>query len=187
MKPPRILAVVLLAAASFIAGYLVRLEPGAVNHERAGRIATVQSGTATDKSSNNDLASQGDQLTEDLKYAVEHFIQAADRSDTAKVAGMYDSRFINCRVSDAGEFVRLDRNQLLSFMERAAGPHFPTRSTTIHHVEVVGDTGFVLLTRIKDLGNGWEPMFYSLVWSRQDGDWRLLREYVHQRSLPKRQ
>jgi hypothetical protein len=45
---------------------------------------------------------------------------------------------------------------------------------------------FVLLTRIKDLGHGREPMFYTLVWKRHDGGWRLLREYVHQKSIPKR-
>ena len=29
-------------------------------------------------------------------------------------------------------------------------------------------------------------MFYTLVWKRDGGDWRLLREYVHQKSIPKR-
>jgi len=124
------------------------------------------------------------ELTATLRQAVNRFIEAADESDTAKVARSYDSRFVNYRVTDAGELVRLDRDQVLSFMARTAGPHFPTKSTTIHHVEVIGDTGFVLLTRVKDLGNGWEPMFYSLVWTQQDGNWHLLREFVHQRSLP---
>ena len=56
--------------------------------------------------------------------------------------------------------------------------------TTIHHAELVGDTGLILMTRVKDLGNGWEPMFYNLLWKKQDGDWRLLREFVHQKSAP---
>jgi hypothetical protein len=84
--------------------------------------------------------------------------------------------------------VQLTREQMLRFWKGARGlttaPLFPTKETKIHHVEVVGETGFVLLTRTKDLGRGWEPMFYSLVWRRQDGEWKLLREFVHQRSLP---
>jgi hypothetical protein len=62
----------------------------------------------------------------------------------------------------------------------------PTKETVIHHAEVVGDPGFVLMTRVKDLGSGWEPMYYSLVWRKRDGKWELLREFVHQRSVPKR-
>jgi hypothetical protein len=50
---------------------------------------------------------------------------------------------------------------------------------------LIGDTGLVLMTRVKDLGNGWEPMFYNLVWKRQNGQWRLLREFVHQKSAPR--
>ena len=83
--------------------------------------------------------------------------------------------------------MRLDRDQLLSIFGRAGGHHIPTKSTTIQHVDVDGDTGFVLLTRIKDLGNGWQPMFYSLVWKWQGEQWLLSREFVHQRRLPRSQ
>jgi hypothetical protein len=41
-------------------------------------------------------------------------------------------------------------------------------------MDVVAFAGLALL----------EPMFYSLVWKRQDGTWRLLREFVHQKSAP---
>jgi hypothetical protein len=51
--------------------------------------------------------------------------------------------------------------------------------------EPLSVTGFVLLTRIKNIGNGWEPMFYNLVWKKQGSNWRLFREFVHQRSIPK--
>jgi hypothetical protein len=95
-------------------------------------------------------------------------------------------------VADEGGFARLSREQMLGFFNRPGGPTkgaahaIPTKETTIHHAEAIGDTGFVLLTRIKDLGKGWEPMFYTLVWRKRDGQWRLLREYVHQKSIPKR-
>jgi ketosteroid isomerase-like protein len=134
-------------------------------------------------------ATNGNGLNKDhagLRNAVEQFIEAADRSDSATVASMYAPDFVNVRITDEGDVVRLDRAQLLSILGRAGGHHIPTKSTAIHHVEVVGDTGFILLTRIKDLGNGWEPMFYSLVWKRQGEKWLLLREFVHQRSMPKR-
>ena len=48
----------------------------------------------------------------------------------------------------------------------------------------LGNTALVLVTRVKDLGNGWEPLFYSLLWTRQDLTWRLSREFVHQRTVP---
>jgi ketosteroid isomerase-like protein len=120
-----------------------------------------------------------------LRQAVERFIAAADKGDTAAVAGMYDPAFTNVRVADDGGVVRLTREQVLQFLGRAGANAIPTKETTIHHAEVLGDQGFVLLVRTKDLGQGWEPMFYSLVWKKQGGDWRLVREFVHQRSLPK--
>jgi ketosteroid isomerase-like protein len=119
-----------------------------------------------------------------LRHAVDQFIEAADRSDTATVASMYAHDFVNVRITDEGDVVRLERGQLLAIFGRVGGHHIPTKSTTVQHVEVDGNAGFVLLTRIKDLGNGWQPMFYSLVWKRQGEKWLLSREFVHQRSLP---
>jgi hypothetical protein len=124
------------------------------------------------------------QLTAELRRTVEQFIEAADHADADSVGSMYAPDFVNVRITDAGEIVRLDRGQLLSFFSRAGGKHIPTKTTTIHQVEIVGDTGYVLLTRVKDLGNGWEPMFYSLVWKRRGEGWHLWREFVHQRALP---
>jgi hypothetical protein len=74
---------------------------------------------------------------------------------------------------------------VMGLAARGGGKAIPTKETTIHHVDVVGDDGFVLLTRVKNLGSGWEPMFYSLVWKKRDGEWRLVREFVHQRTMPK--
>ncbi len=129
-----------------------------------------------------------------LRDAVEHFIQAADQGDIKTVAATYAPEFMCVRVADEGGFVQLTREQMLAFFRNATsslptgqpGAHsIPTQKTTIHYAEALGDTGFVLLTRIKNIGNGWEPMFYNLVWKRQGSDWRLLREFVHQKSIPK--
>lgn len=129
-----------------------------------------------------------------LRDAVEHFIEAADKGDIKTVAATYAPEFMCVRVADEGGFVQLTREQMLAFFRNATsslpagqpGTHsIPTQKTTIHYAEALGDTGFVLLTRIKNIGNGWEPMFYNLVWKRQGSDWRLLREFVHQKSIPK--
>jgi len=130
----------------------------------------------------------------DLREAAERFLAAADRGDVATLAATYTQDFMNVRVADEGGFVQLSRAQMLAFWQNAirnsagggAGtPVVSTQKTTIHHVEVLGDTGFVLLTRIKNIGNGWEPMFYNLVWKKQDSEWKLLREFVHQKSVPR--
>lgn len=129
-----------------------------------------------------------------LRQAVGRFIESADKGDVAAITAAYDPEFTCVRVADEGGFARLSREQMLGIFGRAAargkgkagGHAIPTKETTIHHTEAIGDTGFVLLTRVKDLGHGWEPMFYTLVWKRDGGEWRLLREYVHQKSIPKR-
>src|SRR5258706_3741889 len=129
-----------------------------------------------------------------LRDAVEHFIEAADKGDIKTVAGTYAPEFMCVRVSDEGGVVQLTRQQMLAFFRNATsslpagqpGAHsIPTQKTTIHYAAALGDTGFVLLTRIKNIGNCWEPMFYNLVLKRQGSDWRLLREFVHQKSIPK--
>lgn len=140
-----------------------------------------------------DMKAQGP-IDSSLREAVEHFLQAADHGDIATIVSIYDPEFMCVRVADEGGFVQLTREQMLAFWKTALGKNtggqsgaqsIPTQKTTIHYAEVVGDTGFVLLTRIKNIGNGWEPMFYNLVWKRQGSNWRLLREFVHQKSIPK--
>ncbi len=139
------------------------------------------------------MKAQGN-IDSSLRDAVEHFIEAADKGDIKTVAATYAPEFMCVRVADEGGFVQLTREQMLAFFRNATsslpagqpGAHsIPTQKTTIHYAEALGDTGFVLLTRIKNAGNGWEPMFYNLVWQRQGSDWRLLREFVHQKSIPK--
>ena len=131
----------------------------------------------------------------ELRSLMGRFLASADSADTASLAEIYDQNFICIRVTDGGGFVRLTREQMLAFLEQAVkdattrlsgSGHaaVQTRETTIHHAELVSDIGLVLMTRVKDLGNGWEPMFYNLVWQKQDGHWRLLREFVHQKSTP---
>ena len=129
----------------------------------------------------------------DLRRAAERFVASADKADAAAIAAAYDPQFVCVRVADEGGFAKLSREQMLGFFSRpgaaqakGAAHAIPTKETTIHHAEVLGDTGYVLLTRIKDLGKGWEPMFYTLVWKRSGGEWHLLREFVHQKSIPKR-
>jgi ketosteroid isomerase-like protein len=125
-----------------------------------------------------------DHPTADLERAVERFIEAGDRSDLSTISSMYDPDFTNVRVADTGAVTHLTRAQILSILERG-GVRAPTQSTSIHHVDILGNMGLVLLTRVKDLGGGWEPMFYSLIWRRQGNEWLLLREFVHQRSMPR--
>lgn len=135
-----------------------------------------------------------DEESAELRSAVERFIAAADRGDLTVVAAVYTEDFASVRVADEGGFVQLTRDQMLAFMQSAVrsssaggrtAPAISTQTTTIHHVEVLGDTGYVLLTRIKNIGNGWEPMFYTLIWKKQDKHWRLLREFVHQKTIPR--
>jgi ketosteroid isomerase-like protein len=121
-----------------------------------------------------------------LQKVVQQFLDAVDHGEVAKVHDMYDPDFQNVRVADDGGFVQLTAAQILGMLQNSPVGTFPTKQTTIHHAEVIGDMGFVLMTRVKDLGKGFEPMFYSLVWRRRDGRWQLLREFVHQKTSPAR-
>jgi len=125
-----------------------------------------------------------------LRKTVESFLSAADTANVDGLASTYAPDFKCIRVADAGGFVELTANQMLSFMRRAIsgkaniGHSVPTSKTTIHHTEIFGDSAIVLLTRMKDLGNGYEPLFYTLLWQRTNSAWRLQREIVHQKSAP---
>ena len=127
----------------------------------------------------------------ELRRVVERFVEAVDKGDIATVAATYHPDFQNVRVANDGGFTRLSREQILAMLQprtgnAAAGPtSVPTKDTVIHHAETIGDMGFVLMIRMKNLGSGWEPMYYSLVWQRQGQQWLLLREFVHQRTVPK--
>jgi hypothetical protein len=134
---------------------------------------------------------EGTDREAELRKVVERFIASADKVDATALKSIYDPGFVCVRVADEGGMTKLSRDQMLGFMgalgalARGSGHAIPTKETVIHHVEVIGDDGFVLLTRTKNLGSGWEPMYYSLVWKRRGHEWQLLREFVHQRTMPK--
>lgn len=126
----------------------------------------------------------------EFKEIIGRFIDAADKGDAAALAAIYSPDFLNIRVADDGGLASLTGAQILSILRAPEGGEhsLPARETVIHRTEITGDSGYVLMTRVKDLGNGWEPMFYSLiwglVWDRMGAKWQLLREFVHQKSLP---
>ncbi len=125
----------------------------------------------------------------DLRQTLDRFLGAADAVDLDSIAAIYTADFLCVRVADEGGFAHLTREQMLSFLKQATsgeaqGHSVPVRNSVIHHAEILGNTALVLVTRVKDLGNGWEPLFYSLLWTRQDLTWRLSREFVHQRTVP---
>jgi len=131
-----------------------------------------------------------------LREAMASLLNSADQADVTSLAEIYASDFLSVRVADEGGGLgSLTREQMLAFLAQAvksasgkagADGHaaVKTGETVIHHAEIDGDTAFVLMIRVKDLGNGWEPMFYTLIWKKQNGRWRLLREFVHQKTVP---
>jgi hypothetical protein len=126
----------------------------------------------------------------ELKPFVESFVEAADNGDAAVLATTYSPDFQKIWVADDGGNACLTGEQILSILRANGGKNhsLPTCETVIHRAEIVGDSGFVLMTRMKDLGQGWEPTFHSLVWglsSNEGGKWLLLREFVHQKNFPK--
>ncbi|MEP6465093.1 MAG: hypothetical protein ABJB05_02255 [Parafilimonas sp.] len=132
--------------------------------------------------------------TGSLKKALLDFIAKTDSDKYDEIIPFYDSDFVSIRVVDAGQFIKMDYAQMVYFWKMQAGKqpmantfnhkNISTESTTIHYIEILGDTGYVLLTRVKDFGNGPEPVFYSLIWINKNNKWYLLREIVHQRTLP---
>lgn len=122
----------------------------------------------------------------ELEEAVERFVDAADRGDADALAATYSPDFLNVRIADDGGEAWLTGPQILSILRVSEnGNHsVPARDTVIHRAEIVGDSGYVLMSRMKDLGRGWEPAFYNLIWKRASGKWLLLREFVHQKIFP---
>lgn len=134
-------------------------------------------------------ANSGAIVDTSLRQSVESFLAAADQVDLDSIAATYSEDFLCVRVADEGGFTQLTREQMLSFLKRstsgAVGGHsVPSKDSQVHHAEILGDTALVLVTRVKDLGKGWEPMFYTLVWKKRSDTWTLCREFVHQRTIP---
>jgi ketosteroid isomerase-like protein len=122
----------------------------------------------------------------ELKRAAEDFLAALDNTDVATLAATYTPDFRNIWLSADGEMAELTGTQILFILKASAdAPHsLPVSGTVIHHAEMAGDSGYVLVTRNKDLGNGWEPAFYTLIWRKIGGKWLLSREFVHQKTFP---
>jgi len=139
---------------------------------------------------------QNSKDTMSLKNAVNKFIQAVDSGKIEDVIAFYDDDFKSIRVVDEGPLIKMDRQQMIYFWKMitsknpsgGAGPNrqqIIAQNTTIHYTEVTGDTGYTLMTRIKNFGSGPETVFYNLVWHFTGNHWQLVREIVHQHTLPK--
>jgi hypothetical protein len=132
--------------------------------------------------------------TNSLKEALNSFMDKVDNGKYLEVIPYYDSGFLSIRVVDAGQFIKMDYTQMVYFWNMQSSKRPPsntfsqraiiTQKTIVHNIEILGNNGYVLMTRLKDLGNGTEPMFYSLIWIIKNNKWYLLREIVHQRTLP---
>ncbi len=138
-------------------------------------------------SASTTIRAQEGSVDSELHQAIDRFIQAIDSGDASAVARIYAPNFANIRVAADGGFSQLTGAQILSILQQAgpANSAIPTRDTVIHHAEVSGNLGFVLMTRVRDLGNGWEPLFYSMIWKKSGPNWLLEREFVNQKSFPK--
>ena len=129
-----------------------------------------------------------------LKEALADFLAKVDSAQVDEIIPYYDPGFVSVRVVDAGPFIKMDYNQMINFWKMIserkgnAGSFnykgIVTQSTTVHYIEIQGNTAYVLLTRIKNFGNGPEPVFYNLIWLYKNNKWYLSREIVHQRTLP---
>jgi hypothetical protein len=128
-----------------------------------------------------------------LKQALTDYMEKVDSGKYAEVIPCYDSGFLSIRVVDTGPFIKMNYSQMVYFWKMQISKQtansfnhraIATQKTTILYLEILGDTSCVLLTRIKDLGNGPEPIFYNLTWINKNGKWLLFREIVHQRTLP---
>ncbi|MGC4045180.1 MAG: nuclear transport factor 2 family protein [Armatimonas sp.] len=136
-----------------------------------------------------DCQKQGDP---EFIQAFERFLQAGQQGDIATIREIYAPEFQCLRVADSGGSVRLPRDKMLHFWEQAissARPNglirshaIPTRNTRIWFLDSHGTEATILMTRQKRLQTNWENLFYVLRWVRQNGEWKLLREYVHQKS-----
>jgi len=128
-------------------------------------------------------------IDEEFKQVVERFLAAADKGDHAALATTYGPDFQNIHVADDGGLAGLTGAQILAILRASEGGNHcsPVRETILHSLEICGDLGYVLMTRIKNYGRGWEPVFHSLtwrlVWDETGGKWMLLREFIHQRAF----
>jgi len=122
-------------------------------------------------------------MSSELEQVVEQYVKAADQGDHAALEATYSPDFSNIRVADDGGRAQLSGDQILFILKATAKTWRPrpARETKIHHAQVAGDWGEVLITRLRDLGHGWEPEFLTLIWRKIAGKWLLSREFVHQR------
>lgn len=130
-----------------------------------------------------------------IKKKIEYFLNCVDNGFVELIVELYDTQFECVRIIDEGGFVKIDRNQMVEFwtnlspqinqpiIDKKETLH--VKNTIIHHTEIIGDLGIAVLTRIKNIGNGWEPMFYNLILKKRNDEWKLLREFVHQKSMPR--
>ncbi|WP_029289895.1 hypothetical protein [Cellulomonas sp. HZM] len=118
-----------------------------------------------------------------LVDAMQDYLDAGVTMDLARLDAVYDDEFENLRIDQAGQVVRITKPQLMArfgqlaaqglTMEPADDASFPTTT-------VVGDTGIVVMRRVKD----GRPVLYAFVWRmRDDRPTTMLRELTFEEDL----
>lgn len=132
-------------------------------------------------------------MSSDLKEVVEQYVKAAGEGDHETLAATYSPDFSHVWVADDGGQAELTGEQILFILKATAKTWRPrpARETKIHRAEIhrasnhagelACEWGEVLVTRLRDLGAGWEPEFLTQIWRKMAGKWLLSREFVHRR------
>ena len=125
-------------------------------------------------------------MSSELQQAVEQFVTAFDQGDAAALASIYSPDFLNIHVDGSDTMAQLTGEQILYILKASNGAAhaLPAKEPVVHHAEDSGDSGYVLMSRLKNLGNGWEPVFYNLIWRKTSEKWLLFREFVWQNAFP---
>ena len=120
-------------------------------------------------------------MDEELIALTKNFIACATRYEVDALDRLYSDDLVIFRLDDRGETMTLDKAANMAiFAERRATRAPPLDDATgFLHASRGGDLGMVVVKRRMLLADRPEELFFTLVWRKEDGEWRVVRESVY--------
>lgn len=111
----------------------------------------------------------------------EYLIKSGTSYNIEALDSIYSPHLRIVRLDEKGNVTVIDKEENMAFFrsKRESGATHLSRQTDYHYAEIMGDKGYVFLTRVMKLMDRWEELKYHIEWEFKDNRWRVIHENVY--------
>lgn len=114
-------------------------------------------------------------------------IKSGTSYDLAALDSIYSAELRIVRLDEKGNVLVINKAENMKFFraKRQSGAAPLSKETEFHYAEVIGNRGYVFLTRVMKLSDRWEELKYHIEWKYENNRWQVVHENVYAQPIKK--